>query len=446
MDGHYYGVQVQKPREIAFRVLRGGASSGAFVEHRLDAEVARNPLAANDRRLAQELVYGVVRWQATLDWLIAERTAGRPQKPDLQVLLRLGLYQLLWLDRVPDHAAVFETVALVHEAGYGPQAGFVNAVLRAYSEEKSATRQRLADLKQTRPALGWSHPDWLVERWVQRWGGEATARLLEWDNTPPKVLVRLNTLRVRPGTVIDYWRNEERVEYDFRHYDWVPENTAFELKSHPSLETMESFKRGWFYVQDPSTLLAAHLLDPQPGDSILDVCAAPGGKTTYLAQLLEDDCEIVAQDIDQSRLKLLQENCDRLGVGSVEPGLAPSAAAAPIEHPRRFDRVLVDAPCSNTGVLRRRVDLRWRIRPPEIQRLRQAQLALLRRGADQTKPGGVLVYSTCSLEPEENSGVVREFLAASSEFRLASERELLPFRDSVDGAYVARLERTGPAA
>jgi 16S rRNA (cytosine967-C5)-methyltransferase len=383
-------------------------------------------------------VYGVVRWRVALDWLIARKTPGRTQRPALQDLLRLGLYQIFWLDRIPNHAAVNETVEQSKQAGFGPQAGFVNAVLRGYLREADATRQLLADLRTTKPHLGWSHPEWLVARWQQRWGGEQTAKLLEWNNTPPKTFARVNTLRTDAGKLLERWRMEENVEYDFVRSDWLDEGQVFELKAHPALTALGSFRDGWFYVQDPSTLLAVRELNPQPGDTVLDCCAAPGGKTTFAAQFIKNEGSIVARDVSEDRLKLIQENCARLGVTCVETNLT-SHFALRASH---FDRVLVDAPCSNTGVMRRRVDLRWRIRPEEIERLRKSQVELLASAATAVKPGGTLVYSTCSLETEENEDVVKQFLAENSGFKLERERELLPFQDAVDGAYIARLKRT----
>jgi 16S rRNA (cytosine967-C5)-methyltransferase len=194
---------------------------------------------------------------------------------------------------------------------------------------------------------------------------------------------------------------------------------------------MGSFQDGWFYVQDPGTLLAGRQLDPQPGQAILDLCAAPGGKTTHLAQLLGNRGRIAARDNQPARIERLEENCRRLGATCVEISAAPG----------QFDGILVDAPCSNTGVLRRRVDARWRLQPGEITRLSQAQSALLAQAALELKPGGVLVYSTCSLETEENEQVARKFLEEHPAFQLASERQLLPFVEEVDGAYVATLRR-----
>ena len=411
-------------------------TGGEFTENLLDDAFAGTRLSPVDRGLCHELVCGTVRWQATLDWLIARKTGGRGQKLALQNLLRLGLYQIFWLDRIPGHAAVNETVELAKRAGFNTQAGFVNAVLRGYLREADETKKLLADLKISQPALGYSQPEWLVEKWRKNFGDEKTRQLLDWNNTPPKNFARVNTLKTDAGKLVERWR-EENVEYDFFTRDWTGENLVFELKSHPPLATLPSFRDGWFYIQDPSTLLAVRELGPQPGETILDLCAAPGGKTTFIAQQMNNQGRLVAHDTFPDRLKLIEENCQRLGVTCVET-ILPSTLNSQLST--SFDRVLVDAPCSNTGVLRRRVDLRWRISPEEILRLQKTQLELLRQAASVLKPGGTLVYSTCSLEPEENSEVVKEFLAAHQNFKLASERQLLPFADHVDGAFVARLE------
>lgn len=473
----------EKPREIAAGVLARRRAGDEFTETLLERALAVAGLSSADRGLCHELVFGVVRWQATLDWLIAQKTQGRPQKTGLQDLLRLGLYQIFWLDRIPDHAAVHETVEMAKRAGFGPQSGFVNAVLRGFLRETVVTKALLADLRRgeenpepadaslktfdARMAIGWSQPEWLVARWRARWGEDRLRSLLEWNNSPAKVYARVNTLRTDAGHVgserqatpearllyaagklVEQWR-AENVDYDFLTRDWTGENLMFELKSHPPLTTLESFRQGGFYIQDPGTLLAVRELDPRPGETILDLCAAPGGKTTFIAQLMNNEGRIVACDLAEARLKLVRENCARLGIMCVEVRSVEEVAeggptgprcATPEDRPV-FDRILVDAPCSNTGVLRRRVDLRWRIQPDEINRLRTTQLSLLRHAGSLLRPGGVLVYSTCSLEPEENGEVISQFLSDRVDFRLERQRELLPFADGVDGAFVARLSK-----
>lgn len=427
----------QKPREIAVRVLQRREQGVDYVENLLEAELARTPIGGPDRGLCQELAYGVVRWQATLDWLIAQRTQGRTQKPLLQILLRTGLYQMFWLDRIPNHAAVHETVELAKNLGFGPQSGFVNAVLRNYGREVDATRAQLKELQQTQPAIGLSHPDWLWQRWHRRWGTARATELLAWNNQSPKTYARLNTLKADAPQLIEQWRSEG-VEYDFFQRDWTGENLVFELKQHPPLERLQSFKDGWFYVQDPSTLLAVQLLAPKPGERLLDTCAAPGGKTTFAAQLMQNQGAILAEDNAPDRLKLVTENCTRLGVQNVATAVTANTASQTAAA--TYDKILIDSPCSNTGVLRRRVDLRWHIRLEEVTRLVTIQSSILAQSARRLAPGGAIVYSTCSLEPDENRQVIEAFLAKHPNFTLAQERELVPFNDGVDGAYVARLE------
>jgi 16S rRNA (cytosine967-C5)-methyltransferase len=432
-----HGVLSDNPRQIAARVLIDRLSKGGFVEKHLDRALERARLYPDDRGLCQELVYGCVRWQGTLDWLIDRQTQGREQKPFVQILLRLGLYQIFWLDRIPPHAAVHATVETAKALRYADHAGFINAVLRTALRDDTLIRTALAELKANDPAAGYSHPEWLVARWQERYGKEQTLKLLEWNNSPAKVFARANWLKAEPSKLLEFWRSDN-VSYNFVFKDWLEENLVFEFKSHPPIEDMRSFKNGFFYVQDPSTLFAVDLLAPKPGERVLDLCAAPGGKTTYMAQRMKNEGKLVATDSSMDRLELLKENCERLGVTCVD--VLPASSINP-QTTQPFDRVLLDAPCSNTGVLRRRVDLRWRARPEELERLRKEQLELLARAAEFVKPGGVLVYSTCSLEPEENSGVVEEFLKANNGFMLDESGDVLPMRDGFDGAFAARLAR-----
>ena len=412
------------------------------MEHRLDADPRFQALPEPDRRLVRELVLGTIRRRATLDWLIGGRARGRLPTGSLADVLRVGLYQLFFLDRVPAHAAVHETVEAARALGLGPKAGFVNAVLRGCLRDADLLRRELALLGDRDPATAGSHPGWLVERWIARWGVDATRRLLDLDNLPPETFVRVNTLRISSDALRERWQ-AEGVESESWAADWTGPDLVYRLGRHPPFGVLGSFLDGGFYVQDPSTLLAVQLLDPRPGESVLDLCAAPGGKTTYLAQRMLNQGTVVAHDTHPERIDLLRRNCERLGAGCVRvavPGTVPESVPG---TPGGFDRVLVDAPCSNTGVLRRRVEARWRLTPESLQSLGAAQGRLLDQAAGLVRPGGVLVYSTCSLEPEENEGQVDAFLGRHPEFRLERQRTLTPFEAGVDGAHAARLVRVG---
>ena len=413
------------PREIALRTLRRWEQGDTHASTLLSG--ALSLLKGRDRALCQELVYGVIRQRGALDWLVEQRTDGRRQPALVQMLLRLGLYQIFWLDRVPDHAVVNEAVALSRRCDIGRATGFINAVLRQSLREADAMRASLETLRETHPAIAYSHPDWLVRRWQAQWGKADTISLLEWNNQPADNYIRLNTLR----------SSSPEHEGELMQFDWTRKSIR-RLFANSIPTMLPGFAEGAFYIQDPSTLLAVDMLNPRPGEAILDLCAAPGGKATAIAARMENDGRVVATDIREDRLKQLRENCDRLGTDCVE--VMPLGA----DVRELFDSVLADVPCSNTGVMRRRVDLRWRLQPRDIQATTKLQCEILRRAARNVRPDGLLIYSTCSLEPEENEQIVKSFLERNRAFRLETERTLLPWRDGVDGAYAAAL-RLAPA-
>jgi 16S rRNA (cytosine967-C5)-methyltransferase len=404
-------------RGLCLRVLnQWGGQGRAHIDEILHAALAASPLDTRDRAFATELVLGVLRHLAGLDFVIASLRDG-PVDDETRHALRLGLYQLLHT-RVAPHAAVSETVSLS-----GRARGLVNAVLRRASRELEPLRLAI----QAAPAhIRWSHPAFLIERWTRRFGAEAAQQLCEWNNSPAPLYVRVNTLRAAP-----------------QELPGVAE-IAEPSPLHPLALRVGQLPRDWIerglcYVQDPSTLIACDLLAPQPGQRVLDACAAPGGKTSHLAALMDNSGEIVAADSAPERLDRLRENLARLGVTNARvlrhdwwkgPGDFPPAS---------FDRILVDAPCTNTGVLRRRVDARWRLGMRDFSEMPARQLAIIRSVIPLLKPGGALVYSTCSIEPEENEQLVEKILAAHPALRLGETRQSLPFRDGMDGAFAARF-------
>jgi len=430
-SGRSYRVTSTNPREIVFDLLCKWERGAAGADDLLHAALQKTTLAARDRALVTELFYGCLRQHAALNWLLAQKAERKPN-PDIAALARLGLYQLFFLDRVPAHAAVNSTVELAKRASSGRLAGFLNGLLRNAQRDRPA----LASALQRQPlAIRCSHPDWLVTRWLPRYGEADTRALLDWNNRPPKLFARVNTLRTTADALLAKW-HAAGIEAEQAKATPCPV-PMLEVRAAESAERLPGFAEGEFYIQDPSTLLAVELLGAQPGERVLDACAAPGGKATCLAQLMQDRGEIVAEDSSADRLKHVVTNCSRLGVASVTVRQSRSADSAETW----FDRVLVDVPCSNTGVLRRRVDARWRLRAEDITRLAAEQLALLQTAARRVKRGGVLVYSTCSLEPEENRGVVEAFAGANAEFTLERCVETFPPRDGVDGSFAARLVR-----
>jgi 16S rRNA (cytosine967-C5)-methyltransferase len=440
-------VLATKPREIAVNILLESERDKSFVDEPLNAALNQFDLKTVDRHLIQELVLGVTRWQLTLDWLIGRKTQERPQHAVVQYVLRMGLYQMFWLDRIPDYAIVNEMVQIARNLGCARQSGFINAVLRGYGRERPATVELLDQSRTKQPHLGFSHPQWLVNRWQRHWGEDAASQLMAWNNGPSSTFARVNTLRTNTVDLLETW-SREGVKYLPREWDWTGRDLVYELLEHPPLEGLPSFQNGSFYIQDPSTLCSVSLLNPQPDETILDACAAPGGKTTLIAQYIQNRGRIIAEDIVPDRLSQLGDNCRKMGVTCVHQVLVEDLSAMPAitgtneaVGTSAFDRILLDVPCSNTGVYRRRVDARWRLRPEGIERFVLMQRNIIQSSSARLRPGGVLVYSTCSLEPEENHELISQFVSAHPHFTLEQERQLLPFRDNVDGAFVARLRR-----
>ena len=369
------------------------------------------------------MFYGVLRNLTLLDFWIRCLRASRVES-DLRDILRLGLYQLLFLETA-EHAAVHETVSLASKK----QRTIINAMLRA------ATRRRseLLPCAEAQPLfVRTSHPQFLVERWQQHFGAEHAQELCEWNNLPAPVYARINLLRI------------DRTEF-LRTYPesrLVPDNPNFvKVNSLPS----DALERGHCYVQDPSTTIACQLLDPKPGERILDACAAPGGKTALIAEQVKNRAFIVACDREQRRVRAMRANLQRLSaqIALVEQCDWTRQSRSILQSANGgFDRVLVDAPCSNTGVMRRRVDVRWRLTLADFGRMQERQIAIIRAVLRLLKPGGVIVYSTCSLEPEENEEVVRRIVAETPALRLEAQKHSLPFRDGFDGAFAAKLVRS----
>ena len=405
-----------------------------------------------DRRFVRQLTSGVLQWRGRLDWILAS-FSSRPLDslaPRVLHILRLGAYQLLWLDRVPPSAAVHTAVDLARRHGHAGAAGFVNAVLRRVSAEgaRVAYPDRGGD-PEGYLSVWHSHPRWLVSRWLRRWGPDRTEALLRANNEPP-------TLFVRPDP---RFGNAERLVESLPEslgaavVDARPE--ACELQRPGGFFDSHAFRQGRCFVQDLNAGLAVELLAPRPGDRVLDACAAPGGKSVQLA-LAAEQVRVAAGDLSRARLRRLRENRDRMRLKGIHL-FAGDAAAGP-HPPGAFDRVLVDAPCSGTGVLRRRPEARWRKSESDLARQSQRQSAILGAAFEALGPGGRLVYSTCSLEEEENDTVVDGLLARRADARLepASRRfpgvswaartiQTLPGREAGDGAYAALIHKLPPS-
>jgi 16S rRNA (cytosine967-C5)-methyltransferase len=438
-------------RGVALEVLVRTETTDAYADRLLETLADRARLDPRDRGLATELTLGTLRWQRRLDWTLARasRRAIEDLAPWVRALLRLTGYQLAFLDRIPPWAAVHEAVELAKRRRSAGATAFVNGVLRAIASEPRPWPVPTAEDPVEALALRASHPTWLVERWWARYGpAEAAALALAMNEAPP-VVVRANTLRLPPAAVVAALRAAGVTAAATR---FAPEGLTLERAG--DLRQLAPLREGSAAVQDEAAILVGHALEPQPGETVADVCAAPGTKTTHLAALMANRGRIIAADPHPGRLDLLREACARLGATVVEPHLADARALARALGPT-CDRVLVDAPCSNLGVLRRNPDGKWRRRPGDFATLVPAQARILDAAADLVRPGGVLVYATCSLEPEENEAVLAGFRARRSDFvpdplppavpatcRAAPDvLRMTPHRHGSDGFTAHRLRR-----
>jgi 16S rRNA (cytosine967-C5)-methyltransferase len=437
---------VSPARACAFAVIRRVFERGAYADRVLHAEARRLGLPPRERALATRLAYGAVQRRSTLDHVI-EALAERPVKrlePAVLAALRLGAFQLAYLDRLPPHAVVGESVQLVKAASPGG-ARLVNAVLRRGARQARQMIEALPDATPDQAALRHSYPRWIAELWFAALGANEARALMAAGNEPAEAALRANTLKT------DRERLLERLPVAARPADRLPEGLTLQ-------EPFDAFgsplwEDGLFMPQSRAAMAVARVVAPKPGERVLDLCGAPGGKTTHLAALMGDRGRVVAVERHAGRAEALRATAARLGAASVEVRVADAAEP---QRERGYDRVLVDPPCSDLGTLASRPDARWRKAPGAPVALAAVQAAILRAGARAVRPGGVLVYSTCTISPVENEAVIEAFLGAHEEFELEDPPsdlpvwkhgrvpelvQTLPHRDGTDGFFVARMRR-----
>jgi 16S rRNA (cytosine967-C5)-methyltransferase len=443
---------IKNSRQLAFLALRS-VHQGAFTDIALNRVLAQAELIDSDRRLVTELVYGSVRRLRSLDALI-DQLAKKPahqQPPNLRTILHLGLYQLRYLNHIPAAAAVNTTVELAKQNGFCGLTGFVNGLMRQYVRLASKLDPlHLPDNPVKHLGILHSYPDWIIAMWLEQLGFAATEQLCIWLNHPPHIDLRINPLQADLETVAS------KLQAAGRHTRRVfPLPQALRLEGNPGpIQYLPGFEQGWWTVQDSSAQLVSHLLDPQPGEVVIDACAAPGGKTTHIAELMADRGTIWACDRTASRLRKLQENLKRLKLQSVHLWLGDSRNLS--EQIQLADHVLVDAPCSGLGTLHRHADARWRQTPETVQELSILQAELLDQAAIWVKPSGTLVYATCTLHPAENEAIVQQFLADHPDWQITpastnaiaapfAAREgwvkVWPQEQAMDGFFMVRLSR-----
>ncbi len=430
------------PRQAACAVLLRIQKEGCYADQLMDRELSSGKLSGPDRGLFAELVFGVLRRQGTLDHVLSGLLAQplARQEPQVLIFLRLGLYQLMYLDRIPESAAVNESVNLAKQIL--PRAsGLVNAVLRNYLRHKDTVSfPDPVAAPAASIAARHSHPAWLVKLWFSQIGEEETELLAEASSCQPPLTLRVNSLATTRSDLLERFAANGITAAACR---FSPFGVVVEGRHH--IPGLPGFREGLFVVQDEASQLAGILLDPQPGERVLDCCAAPGGKATHLAQLMDNRGELLAMDVAGSKLPLIQEAALRLGITNIRTRAADllQSGAFPSDA---FDRVLLDAPCSGLGVIRRNPEAKWRLSPEDITRLAATQKVMLKNAVRMLKPGGVLLYSTCSTTREENEDVVRDFLLRHPHCVLENLNEIFPdYRElfTEEGMYRAWPHRYG---
>lgn len=464
-------------RQIAFEALRS-VEGGAFADVVLDRKLSQSQLSPQDKGFVTELVYGTVRRRRTLDALITQfgrREASR-QQADLLQILRLGFYQLRYLTQVPDHAVVDTTVQLAKAQRLGKLSGVVNGMLRQYIRQSSPQNSQDSATSADSPAqadnpitqrtpvdplqlpvapterLGvlHSYPDWIIQVWQSMLPDEEVSALCEWFNQSPALDLRINLQRYSLAEA-EAILAAAGIEVD--RVAAVP--SALRLKGHSgAIAALPGYSDGWWAVQDSSAQLVAYLLDPQPGETIIDACGAPGGKSLHIANLMGDEGVVWSCDRTASRTQKIQQNIDRMGMSAVRPLMCDSRYQPTFIG--KADRVLLDVPCSGLGTLHRHADARWRQNPDSVAGLVTLQRELLSQVSSWVKPGGVMVYATCTLHPAENEAQIQWFLSQHEgweiappppEFGLAATAEgwlkVWPHQQHMDGFFMVKLRRSG---
>jgi 16S rRNA (cytosine967-C5)-methyltransferase len=418
-------------RRCAYTVLRRVFEDGAYADRALQAEAKE--LDPRDRALAMRLAYGTVQRMGTLDYLI-ERLAERP--PDrldapLLAALRLGLYELLYLSGAPDHAVVADVVELAKGGARGGH-GLVNAVLRRGTREGAALLEGLSDETPSQAAVKHSHPEWIARLWWEQLGASDARALLAYDNEPGEVALRVNTLVTDTATLASELPVATHTDPN------IPE--ALVLEGPFDARDCTAWHAGAFLAQSRAAMHVARALDPRPGERVLDLCAGPGGKSTHLAALMKGEGEVVAVERNPRRAGALRRTAQRLHA----PNIRVEVADATVTRPEGavFDRVLADPPCSGLGTLQARADLRWRVTPEQVREMTCSQAAIIAAGAAAVRPGGVFVYSTCTISPTENERQIAAFLDSHPDFSRDELMMTLPHRDHTAGFFIARLRRS----
>ncbi len=445
-------MNIVNPRKLAINILVDIEENKAFSNISLNKHIDTEKVSMLDRRLITQLVYGVLENKLYLDYIIKDFSKTKFDKINIYILniLRLGIYQILFLDRIPDSAAVNESVKLTKKVNYR-LSGFVNGILRNITRtKKDIDLSKLMSKPTEYLSIKYSHPKWLVEKWINDFGEEFTEDLLKSNNSVPSLSIRTNTLKINREDLLRVLE-DENVICSMGNY--APEAIIIK-SSDKDLNNIDSFSNGLFQVQDESSMIVGHALNPKPNDFIIDICSAPGGKSTHLAQLMRNKGKILSRDIHSHKLNLIKENANRLGINIIN---LEQYDALELDQDLigTADKVLVDAPCSGFGIIRRKPEIRYFKEKKDINNLQEIQTQILTNSSKYLKKNGELVYSTCTIQNEENINVIDNFLENNSDFIMLDIKDSLPFAmdneekhlqlyphiNKTDGFFICKLKR-----
>ncbi len=418
-------------RECALKILYEVEKNGAYSDKALKKALPFAELSPQDRAFTTELVYGVIKNKSRIDFIIQTYSSQKLKKLSIWILnaIRIGVYQMIFLDKIPHSAAVNESVTLAKRYGHKASSGFVNGVLRSVS--------RTGDVEYPKGQDGlciyYSHPAWLVDLICTQYGDAHAKEILIANNINPPVTVRVNTLKTTADGLCKAL-SEKGVIVTKTSIENI-----IEIAKFGDISTLDEFKNGLFTVQDAGAYLSARAISPQKNELIIDVCAAPGGKATQMAEMSEDKASILAFDIHPHKIELIQKNAKRLGITSINAQIS-DATILNNAYIEKADKVLADVPCSGLGIIRKKPDIKWTKTPDDILEIMKMQKKIIEISAKYLKPNGILVYSTCTINKDENEGITKEFIK-NNPFEILEETTLLPSENNCDGFYICKMRK-----
>ncbi len=448
---------IDQTRELALKILYEVNEKASYSNITIHKFFEEKKLKSLDKAFITDLVYGTIKWKMTIDWMISRSSRIKLNKisPWVINILRIGVYQILYLDKVPVFAACNESVELTKRYGHKASSSFVNAVLRNIARNKENLKLELNNSKDdlTSLSIKYSYPNWMIENWIDQFGVKFTKELLACNNEPPEFSIRVNTLKTTPCEL-----KNKLIGLDYEVNDGKYVDEALTIKNPIGIFETELYKLGYFQVQDESSMLVTKILNPKQNEKILDVCSAPGGKSTHIAAVMNNRGYVLSRDIYENKIKLIDGSAKRLGINIIKTECY-DATEIDESLSEKFDRVLVDAPCLGLGIIRRKPEIKWVRCPTDIEEIKRKQIKILNVSSKYVCIGGILVYSTCSINSRENEDVVLEFLKNNTDFKPVeldnnlfdnrllsnstsnSQIQIFPNVHGIDGFYIAKMQK-----